>query len=402
MSRKQEIIVFDIGSSKIAAAIGSFDSEGNITVQNKFDVQSDGIRSSLVTDLSQAEESVINLVLLMEKSSKALFKEASISVCASNVRSSYVSARVRISGGHVTNQDMQKLVYKALDDFNISGQEVIHYFPIDFTLDNSIGIANPVGLIGQDLSCNLHILSVDGGILTNLMNCLGRCQIKVQKIILSVYAAGLANFSIEDRKNGAMIVDFGAKATSFGILQDEKLMYCGSVPIGSWYITSDIAKAFSISIDSAEKLKILYGSSKILENANLIHLKDIDSSEFTENQVISTRDLSSIINARVEEIFTLLKAEYNKLKVDDLITNNLILTGGGSSLNNIAETVGDIFAKVIKTGDTASDNQENKYDVAVGMLKYLSKTHQDKLQLGGNIQNQSGIGKLWSWFKDNI
>lgn len=402
MSKKQEIIVFDIGSSKIAAAIGLIDSQGNLTIKNHYQAPSEGIKSSLVTNLIQAEESIINLVFEIEKKSKLFFKDTSISVCASNAKSTYVNAKVRIPGQHVTKQDVQNLVYKTLSEFDNNSQQVIHYFPIEFTLDNTPGIINPVGLIGKELKCNLHIISVGSGILTNLINCLDKCQIQVKDIILSTYAAGLANFNTQEQQNGAMIVDFGARATSFGILLDGKLIYCGSVPMGSWYITSDIAKAFSISMQSAEKLKILYGSSKILQNSNMIHLKDLDPIEFPENQVISTYDLSTVINARVEEIFTLLKNEYSKLKVDDLITKNLVLTGAGSKLNNLAETVGDIFSKVVKIGHEGGKKPADDSAVATGMLKYLAKKQQDKLNLAGNIANKGKLSRLWAWFKENI
>ena len=155
-------------------------------------------------------------------------------------------------------------------------------------------------------------------------------------------------------------------------------------------------------MQSAEKLKILYGSSKILQNSNMIHLKDLDPIEFPENQVISTYDLSSVINARVEEIFTLLKNEYSKLKVDDLITKNLVLTGAGSKLNNLAETVGDIFSKVVKIGHEGGKKPTDSSAVATGMLKYLAKKQQDKLNLAGNIENKGKLSRLWAWFKENI
>jgi cell division protein FtsA len=406
MSKKQEVVVFDIGSSKIATVIGLIDGLKNVEIKSHFLSDCEGIKSSLITNLSQAEESMINTVFSVEKTSKNLIREASISICASVAKSNYVSAKVRISGQSVTKQDVQKLVHKALTDFHEVNQEVIHYFPIEFTLDNSIGITDPVGLLGKELSCNLHIVSVDTSILTNMINCLSKCQITVKDVVLSVYASGLGCSSLSEQQTGVLIVDFGSRSTSFGVLLEGRLIYFGHVPLGSWYITSDIAKAFSISIRSAEKLKILYGSSKLLENSNIINLEDIDPIEFSANQVMSIGDLSAVINPRVEEIFTLLKAEYNKLKVDDLIARNMIITGDGSNLNNLAETVGEIFSKIVKIDNLRDmeklDNvNQAKYVTAVGMLRYIAIKQKEKLDLATNL-NKGVVSRMWGWFKENI
>ena len=404
--KKQEVVSFDIGSSKIAIVIGLMDDSGNYEIKDHFVGPSEGIKSSLITNLSQAEESIINSVLTIEKTCKNFVKQIAISVCSSCARSNYVSAKVRIAGQNVTKQDVQKLISKALSDFSEMGQQVIHFFPIEFTLDNSNGITDPVGLLGKELSCNLHIISTDINILNNLLNCLSKCQIHVKDVVLSIYAAGLGCTTLKERQNGVLVVDFGARVTSFGVLFEDKLVYFGHVPIGSWHITSDIAKAFSISISSSQKLKTLYGSSVILENSNMINLEEIDKDEFSFNQVISMSDLSAVINPRVEEIFTLLKTEYSKLKVDDLIAQNMVITGQGSLLNNLAETVGDIFAKTVKID---SGNQEMKtsdalgYTTALGILEFKSIKKKEKLLLANSNAINSGVFKrMWGWFKENI
>ncbi len=404
--KKQEVVSFDIGSSKIAIVIGTMDDTGNYEIKNRFVGPSEGIKSSLITNLSQAEESIINAILTIEKTCKNFVKQIAISVCSSCAESNYVSAKVRITGQNVTKQDVQKLISKALADFSEMGQQVIHFFPIEFTLDGSGGITDPAGLLGKELSCNLHIISIDINILNNLLNCLNKCQIHVKDVVLSVYAAGLGCTTSKERQSGVLVVDFGERVTSFGVLLEEKLIYFGHVPIGSWHITSDIAKAFSISLESSQKLKTLYGSSVILENSNMINLEEIDKDEFSFNQVMSMSDLSGVIYPRVEEIFTLLKDEYSKLNVDDLIAQNMIITGQGSLLNNLAETVGDIFSKAVKID---SGRQETAapdalcYTCAVGILEFKSIKKKEKLILNNSAAINSGLFKrMFGWFKENI
>jgi cell division protein FtsA len=404
--KKQEVVSFDIGSSKIAIIIGMMDDEGHYEVKNRFVGPSQGIRSSLITNLSQAEESIISSVLSLEKTCKNFVKQVAISVCSSCAESNYVSSKVRVAGQNVTKQDVQKLISRALVDFSETTQQVIHFFPMEFTLDGSSGITDPVGLLGKELSCNLHIISIDINILNNLLNCLNKCQIHVKDIVLSIYASGLGCTTAKERQSGALVVDFGDRVTSFGVLLEEKLIYFGCVPIGSWHITSDIAKAFSISLESSQKLKTLYGSSAVLENSNMINLEEIDKDEFLFNQVISVSDLSAVINPRVEEIFTLLKEEYGKLKVDDLIAQNMIITGQGSLLNNLAETVGDIFSKTVKIDSTYQEGEPKddlSYTTALGIIEFKSIKKKEGLLLNNNAANNSSfLKRMFGWLKENI
>jgi cell division protein FtsA len=410
MGNKQEFVILDISSSKIATVVADISSDGDIIIKDRLLSSCEGLKSSLITDLAKAEESIINAVFALEKKSKILCKEASVSICPTNAQSNYVNAKIRISGQSVTKQDVQKLIHKALAESNTVGRQVIHYFAIDFTLDSSAGITNPVGLLGKELGCTLHIISVDDGVLTNLINCLNQCQILVKDVVLSIYGAALSSVQVEDQQTAVLVIDFGDKVTSFGVLLAGKLLYFGSVPLGSWYITSDIAKAFSISMRSAEKLKLLYGSSKILENNQMIRLQEIDQNEFESNQVISTKDLSAVISPRVEEIFELLKEQYAKLKIDDLTSQNMIATGGGSLLNNISETLSTIFAKNVKVHDATKGHyaQEHlndssySYAVTLGIAKYIAIAQKEKFEIDKNMQSGSSLTKVWRWFKENI
>lgn len=399
---KKETVVFDIGSSKIAAIVGLIHDK-EIDIVNHFLYPSEGIKASLITDFAQAEESIVNTIIAIEKTSKNFIKEAAISICTSRAKSTYVTSKIKIASGTVASQDLQKLINKALSDFSDSEGQVIHYFPVEFILDNNHGIVNPIGMIGNDLSCNLHIVSVDSNVFTNLVHCLNKCQIKVKEVILSGYASALGCVSYHQQETGTLVIDFGARTTSFIVLFEGKMIYCGYVPIGSWYITSDIARAFSISMQAAEKLKLTHGSSKLTRTSHLINLHDIDPNEFKSNQVISSADLSSVIVPRVEEIFTLLKKEYSKLKINDIIAQNIIITGGGSKLPDLAETVADTFGKSVKVSSVEDPNLEGEvdfYTTAYGMLRFISDKQKQDLLI--NTDHKGLLGKVWGWLKNNV
>jgi len=121
---------------------------------------------------------------------------------------------------------------------------------------------------------------------------------------------------------------------------------------------------------------------------------------------MSTTDLSSVINARVEEIFTLLKEEYNKLKINELVAQNITITGNGSNLSDLAEIVAEIFGKSVKIGHSVMSDTEGNgggYVGAVGMLNFIADKYRENQDTLNNLDNKGKmLSKVWGWLKNNV
>ena len=104
-------------------------------------------------------------------------------------------------------------------------QEVIHYFPIEFCLDKTNIVENPVGMYAKEMSCQVHIIAANSLMLKNLTNCFAKCHIEVNDVVLSIYAAGLNSLTEDEKKTGAIVIDFGSHITSFAVLTGKKRTY---------------------------------------------------------------------------------------------------------------------------------------------------------------------------------
>jgi cell division protein FtsA len=410
-NKLSDVIVLDIGSSKIASLQTRIENNGSATVLSHVLSSSEGIKSSVIIDQKNAESSIIDAIYNLEKESKINVRSLVVSLSGAETKSYYTFNKIKIDNSQVTNQEVKRLIQKALSEFDVADQEIIHYFPIEFTLDNNHSIDNPVGMLGRELSCRLHIVTARSDILLNIANCLAKHQIEVSSFVLGSYASGLASVSEDEKSLGCLHIEMGARTTSFCIYLNKQPVYTGYIPIGGWHITNDIAKAFSLPMQAAEKLKILFGNAleKPHDKNQLINLENIIGTNQLDlaYSAITVGELASIINPRAEEILDLVKEAYEKVGIDHLISRKIIISGGGSMLRGIKELTSKIFNKFVRINDQFEINGMSKdlnnslYMTAVGMIKFLAYQRQRQYEASVKPSKEPVIKRLFSWLKEH-
>ncbi len=403
-------IVFDIGSNKVAAVAANIDKTGESTVIAQVLQHSDGFKAGTVVNLEAAENSIIAAIYSLEKECDKSINQVTISI-SGGVKSYYISHTLKLSNQPISKQDIKKLIQKALADFSIKDQEIIHYFPIEFILDNNNIVDNPSGMYAKELSCQIHVIAANSLTLKNLTNCFAKCHIEVAYVILSIYADGLVGLTDDEKETGGIIIDMGSHITSFGMFFEGKLLYVGSVPIGSYHVTSDIAKILSVSMNTAEKLKILYGDVRpdLFNKNESIRISDFEpDNNYNIDLTISTSELAKIIRSRIEETLKLLKKEYDYIAMDHLIAKRIVLTGGGSGLQGIKTIVSEIFqkqARLVKFDYVPGfiDNVNIAiYSTAMGMIKSKALKYKKNSFKPGEQEDQGWFRRMFLWFKENI
>ncbi len=414
-ARLANSIALDLGSSKIAALAAYVENNGESRILCQNLSYSEGIKSGMITDLKLAENSLVNAIYSLEKNCDKNIKQAAISLSGAGTKSYYVYHTIKLqSNSPVSKRDIQTLIQKSISDFKIKDQEIIHYFPIEFTLDEHNALQDPVEMLGRELGCRIHIITAHSNMLLNLANCLSKCQVEVSNVFLAAYADGMSCLTEDEQNLGSVIIDIGAKTTSIGIFLGKKMLYSGFVPIGGWHITSDIAKAFSINMTAAEKIKVLYGSAVGMSSNrdSMINLEDFDpeAAHNLDSSNLSTEDLSEVITPRVEEIFDLIKELYDQIGVDHLIARRVVLTGGGSMLRGMKEVAGKIFARGVRIGRPivtpgfSEDCNPCVYSVSLGMIKIDALIKQKNFYLYSRPTSEDSgyFSKIITWLKANI
>lgn len=403
-------IAFDIGSSKIAAIAANISKNGQTKINSQILQYSEGFKSGSITNMEFAENSIVAAIYALEQESDKSIKEIAISLSGVGVKSYYVNHKIKLGNQPISKQDIKKLISKALAEFKVKDQEVIHYFPLEFILDENQHVDDPTGMYARELSCHLHIVSADSFMLMNLTKCLAKCHVEVSDVFLSIYSSGLSCLTKDEKELGSIIIDMGSNTSSFGIFLDNQLVYTGYVPIGSKDITRDIAKTFSVSIEAADKLKILSGnsSSKSVKNTT-IRLDEFDPDNgYNAELSITAIDLAKVIEAKVQEIFGKIKKECDRISMDHLLAKRVIITGGGASLSGLASTAAELFQKQVRTAKPeiipgfAENYNPYMYSTVIGMVKAKSLKYQ-KNSFRHGIDEDAGLFKrTFLWLRENI
>ena len=411
-AKLSNFVAIDAGSNKIAGIAASIDKKGNARIVSQNLHYSSGFKSGVITHLKNAENSIISAIYSLERDCGKNIKQVVVSLSGAGTKSYYVYHKIKLSNQQISKQDVKKLIQKALAEFKVKDQEIIHYFPVEFSIDDNTNIDYPVGMLGKELGCQLHIITANTALLANLANCFAKCHVEINSLVLAIYASGLSCLSDDEKNLGSIIIDIGSSTTSFGVFLSGKLIYTDYIPIGSSHITSDIAKIFSISFNLAEKLKVLYGNAipSSFDKNNIINVDDLEpDSLYNSTTVVTSSQLTEVINPRVEEMLLMIKEQYDKIAVDHLIARRLVITGGGSMLRGIKELASNIFEKQVRIAKPnvipgfAEDCNPGIYSTSLGMVKdYVLKQQKQSFEVDSKEEGYGWVKKTLAWLKDNI
>jgi cell division protein FtsA len=405
-SKLSNFVALDIGSSKIAGIVSYIDKNGNANILSQNLHYSKGIKSTIILDMQDAVSSVIGTIYALEKDYGKTIDNVAISITGGG-KSYYAIDKIKLSSNIISKDDIKKLIKKILMNFNVNHMEIIHYFPIRFTLDDR-DVENPISMFGNELSCELHIVAANKLLLQNLINCFLKCHIEVSSFILSIYASGLACLTDDEKEHGVIIIDMGAKTTSIGIFLNNKLIYTNYIDMGSYHISLDIAKIFGLKFSVAEKLKVLHGNVNLShrDNDNIINIDDLDI-ENIDNITISSKNLNEVINSRAEEILYMIKKIIN-MNIDQITLQKLVITGGGSMIRGIKELSSTILEKQVRIAKPeiipgfAETYNPSVYSSSIGMVKHQALRNINKTTEIGIFEKSSKIKKIFMWIKENL
>ncbi|MDR3224287.1 MAG: cell division protein FtsA [Holosporales bacterium] len=347
MNLKKEISIINIGSNTICVAIAKEDrKEGTELIESsKIRIVgvgyqlAKGIKRGSITNLSELEESILGTIAIAEGEAQKSIK--SVLVALPSWALSFGVADSSISVGQLPVDDIH---ISSLMNFDTSkyvdfDTEVIHMFPVSYSIDDVGNIADPIGMVGSKLSSTYHIIAAKSTVIKNITNCLNRNNIEISGFISSTYASALSVLLDEEISSGVTLIDVGGSTTSIACMYDGALLHLGCIPVGSQHITNDIATVLRTTKSNAERLKILYGATvgPSAEESVLVSRVDEYGDEHVQN--ISKGMLDSIISARLDEILNLVQDYIRESGADKTLYQRIVITGGGSRLSGLNEFI---------------------------------------------------------------
>lgn len=336
---KNNIITsIDLGSSLVRCVIADVAEDGQLRILGAGTVEANGMRRGAVVDIADAAEAISMAVEKAELMSDTQISSAIVSIGGAGLTIESTKGVIAIgrADGEVTEDDVSRVINAAQAISIPANREIIHVIPRSFRLDDQKNINDPIGLQGVRLEVDAVVVEAPGNHVKNLTQAMERADIAIEDFIIEPLAAAESVLTKKQKELGVVLVNLGASTTSLAVFEEGELVYTAIIPVGSDFITNDIAIGLRTSIDTAERVKFEYGSA-IFDKANQqgqIDLSQIDPRE--EGGVLHSHVIE-IIDARLDEIFELVRKELQKIGKDQLLPAGAILAGGGANLPGVVE-----------------------------------------------------------------
>jgi len=352
MTKGSVTIGLDTGSSNVRVVIlQKFEEEEKPRVMGVGLAPSFGLRRGIVTDVEETARGINEALRSAERTSGIPVGRVIASVGGNHIRYQDSQGVVAIAkaDGEITNDDILRSLTAAETISLPANTEILHVIPRSFTVDEQKDIKDPLGMNGIRLEVNAMLVLGSTPVVKNLSKCIYQAGVEVEDIVFSGLAASRAALNKRQKELGTVLIDLGGGTTNFAVWEEGELVQVGVLPIGSGHITNDIAIGLRTSIDVAEKVKINYGSAlpDEISKKDQINLAEIGQNEEGE---VHRHHVAEIIEARLEEIFTLVDKELRKTDRSGMLPAGAVIVGGGAKLPGVVDLAKKILRLPAQTG----------------------------------------------------
>jgi len=338
MSKENIVIGLDLGTSQIRTIVAQIQGdESRPLVLGVGVAPSAGINNGVVVDIEETINAINKSKEEAERIAGVPVEHAFVSINGKHIESQFSKGVVAVSraDGEISEEDVNRVISAAQAISVPTNKEIINVIPCSYTIDGQEQIKYPVGMNGVRLEVNALLIQGAAPFIKNLEKCVRqRCGIDIDDLIFAPMAATKAVVSRRQKELGVVVVDLGKETTGISVYEDGNILGVKVIPIGSGHITNDIAIGLRTSIDVAERIKLEYGNAIPADVARTeeIDLSEIDSGE---EGVFKRQYIAEIIEARVEEIFSMVDDELKKLDKSGMLPAGVVVTGGGAKLPGI-------------------------------------------------------------------
>ncbi len=400
----------DIGNSKISAIVCDQKSDGSIKVLSFISNPTNNVKRNIITNLSSLKEEISIAISEVAKSSETEIKSINLNIPAVESYSLYSESEVKIDGEMVNDLHIKKAINESNILEPIDNYEVIQSMILGYELDKKLLFENPSGTYGDELNIKFYNYAVKKNIINTFVGIFDKLNIHIENFIPTPLASSLSTLNQDDKILGCICIDLGASSSSVSIFENEKIIFMDGINIGGRNITNDIARGLSTNLESAERLKTLYGSviSSPSDEYEVIEVPYLNN-DISKFKQINRSSINSIIKPRVEETLELIWQKLKEYNLHKKYIKNLVLTGGGSLLEGVAEYAQIIFDSNVRLGKPLPipGLEENflkpQFSQTIGTILYHSPNYEiEFLKKRDNFEKKGIFRQFSSWLDKYI
>ena len=420
------VAILDVGTSKIACLVLRFDgpekfrdSDGIVSLagQSSFRVigaattRSRGVRFGEIAAMQETERAIRTAVQAAQKMAQVRVDHVIACLSGARPRSYGLDGAVDIETGTVTEQDIGRVLAAAdVPDYGAE-REVIHAQPVNFALDHRTGLADPRGQVGNRLSTDMHMLTVDAVALQNLLFCIKRCDLECAGLASSAYVSGISALVEDEQELGAACIDLGGGSTGISVFMKKHMIYADAVRMGGDHVTGDISMGLQVAQPVAERIKTFYGGvvATGMDDREMIEIGGDTGDWEHDRRTVSRAELIGIMRPRIEEILEEVRLRLDAAGFEHLPSQQIVLTGGGSQIPGLDGLAAKILGQQVRLGrplrvqGLPQAATGPSFSSAVGLTLFAAHPQDEWWDFEVPAERYPGrsLRRAVKWFKDN-
>ena len=393
MREETPIVGLDVGTSKVVAVVGVVQ-EGIIHITGLGKAPNAGLRKGTVVDIDETVSAISSAIDDAQTSSGFEISSCLASISGNQIVSVDSMGVIAVSraDGEIQETDIERVIDSANSVALPPNLEILHSIPKTFIVDGQSEIRDPIGMSGIRLEVLSQVVGATVSSIKNLSKSISQSGLEINGIVFAPLACAKAYLNKKQKEIGSMIVDIGCSNTAIAVFEENTLIHTKVIPIGSNHITNDIAIGLKISIDAAEKIKINeieVSSDSVDENKKL----DLSKYEKGESDTPTVKYVCEIADARLSELFGMIKDELKSIERDEMLPAGAVLVGGGAKLKGIQQFVKkalnlpvQIGIPVFEVSGIVDKIDDPEYSTAVGLVLWGID------ESSSNVSNRTKIG----------
>lgn len=407
MPKERVLASLDIGSSKIRTVVAVVDGQDMQSVPNVIGVglsPSFGIRKGHVIDVEELIHNVISSLEDAERMAGVPINHVFVGMSGSHIEAFDSRGVIAISGADISVDDVARVLDAAQAVSIPANRRIMHIEPKTYSVDEQRNIKNPVGMTGIRLEVEAHIVTGHVQHVKNVEKCIDQAGVDIDGLVPSTIAASESVLTKRQKELGVAVIDVGAGCTSVSVYEEGTILHSVCLPLGGESVTNDIAIGLRTSVDTAEKIKIEFGSV-LPEEIPEREMIDLSTVSKVDTQTVSKRYMAEIMQARYFEIFSLVKEELKKIGRSGMLPAGALLTGAAAKAPGVLDLSRDVLGLPVQmgfpvdVGGVVEKVDDPAYATALGTLVWGMREGETSVSRLGGVQVKRAFSQAGSWFK---
>ena len=369
------IVGVDIGTSKVCTVVGEVNNFSQIEIICNTSYKCSGLKKGKIINEDEIILSLAKTIKDAEDETNLKINSAYVTIPGKYVTivQNSITKEVRDKYAGISVRDVQNAIMQVKDIEIPENQTLIDIVPDKITLENGTVVTDPVGSISSSFTMNAQIILAQREYVRKLTSIFKKAGLEIDGIVPTTLAERNLVLDTNELHDNIMLLDIGAGNIDIGVFEGQTFIYTNSIPVGGDNITNDIALVLNISEEEADKLKRQYGLAlkSFIDNDNDIILNTCKDT--TKNKIIKSSELIEIIEARIEEMFSIINKDITNQGIKQKI-NNVILTGQGIVNINKSDVAGKINLNIpvkISTGRAISTVKPS-FRTSYALVRYIA------------------------------